>query len=209
MPRKVVLGGMGSSGWTNPHDLDPMVVKAEAISDHPLKPLDKAAAMHTLHVMQHKELTGLEYPNMTSFKDGARWAMEEKKSTTTKRTMDMQQSADEYVRNQKPCVQDYGFTLYNGDQMTNAFEAGAQWQREHVWHDAKEKPRKGAYIVALKGSGKPLAGEFDSSKTNSGNGLTAFTIVVNRQDGKADMKITCIEKWAYLEDLMTEEESIN
>ena len=39
--------------------------------------LEAAAAAHYLKVMKHKEEKGLEYPNMASFKDGARFVIEQ------------------------------------------------------------------------------------------------------------------------------------
>lgn len=66
-----------------------------------------------------------------------------------------------------------------------AFEAGAKWRVNSVWHNTSEKPKNGAMIIALRNKYSPIiCGPFNF-------------------DWKETMEVFGLKKWAYVEDLLS------
>lgn len=65
-----------------------------------------------------------------------------------------------------------------------AFEAGAKWRVNSVWHNTSEKPKNGAMIVALRSKYSPIiCGPFNFDWTET-------------------VEDFLLKKWAYVEDLL-------
>lgn len=79
-----------------------------------------------------------------------------------------------------------GEILPNGKELINfqeekAFRAGAQWQKEHVWHDAREEMSSNKNILIWRKD-------------------HFCEIIFSALDIKS--KIGLIDKWAYLSDIL-------
>nr|DAU53048.1 MAG TPA: hypothetical protein [Caudoviricetes sp.] len=66
-----------------------------------------------------------------------------------------------------------------------AFEAGAKWSVNSVWHNVSEKPKKGAMIIALRSKYSPII-------------LGPFNFY-----WKEIIEMFGLKKWAYVEDLLS------
>lgn len=67
----------------------------------------------------------------------------------------------------------------------NLFVKGANWQRNHVWHNASEEPEHEREILLLCVDGTTFKGFYEGGDLD-----TAIDIICNG------------EKWAYLSDLL-------
>lgn len=94
---------------------------------------------------------------------------------------DLEEASVEYENNNP-------FAGYSG---SSDFRAGAQWQRNHVWHDISEKPDMRKFVVFSDGKETmtpPLRNPFDD--------YPMLIDVANRKYGGG------YKVWAYLEDLL-------
>ena len=62
------------------------------------------------------------------------------------------------------------------------FKAGAEWQRNHVWHKRTEQPKDGSLVLVMRGDVGLIAGP-------------------NHDDWEDIVKELNLETWAYLSDL--------
>lgn len=58
----------------------------------------------------------------------------------------IEKAADDYSVEIMPAYSDGYFERY---QLADAFEYGAQWRIDSVWHDASESPRTGDRIIVI------------------------------------------------------------
>lgn len=70
------------------------------------------------------------------------------------------------------------------------FKAGAEWRINSVWHDAKEKPKVGEFIVCVHEKGK-LMGILQEDQ-----------IFVSSRPGCVLYRFSETIQWAYLNDLL-------
>lgn len=85
------------------------------------------------------------------------------------------------------------------DDLETAFEAGAQWQRNSVWHDVEELPKQGSLIAVFDGKDMHLWRAEDI--VNVINGIRVVSITV-----KECFIRQHIIKWAYIKDLIPTED---
>lgn len=45
------------------------------------------------------------------------------------------------------CLVYYGGSAITKDDIENSFKAGAEWQRNHIWHNIDEPPTQGEFIL--------------------------------------------------------------
>ena len=62
----------------------------------------------------------------------------------------LQKAAEEYVKLYTVQAESYEACAEKED-VGKSFIAGAQWQRNSVWHEASEKPERGKYILIRDG----------------------------------------------------------
>lgn len=96
----------------------------------------------------------------------------------------IERAADLYSANATPTFVDGCFARH---ATADAFEAGAQWRINSVWHDASEQPRRNTWYIAQIGDSA-----FDT-----------FTDSANWKSYAKGLNIIC---WAYLEDLLPNKE---
>lgn len=85
------------------------------------------------------------------------------------------------------------------DDLETAFENGAQWQRNSVWHDVEELPKQGSLIAVFDGKDMHLWRAEDI--VNVINGIRVVSITV-----KECFIRQHIIKWAYIKDLIPTED---
>lgn len=68
------------------------------------------------------------------------------------------------------------------------FIAGANWRINKMWHDASEKPKQGCMTLVVCSNG------------------TSYVCGPNYSDWNDAVRVFLIERWAYIEDLLPEEE---
>ena len=68
-------------------------------------------------------------------------------------------------------------------ERNKAFKAGAEWQRNRVWHKRTEQPKDGSLVLVMRGDVGLIAGP-------------------NHDDWEDIVKELNLETWVYLSDLM-------
>lgn len=95
---------------------------------------------------------------------------------------DIERAADVYSAEKHPS---YTNGQYDNIAIAEAFEDGAQWRINSVWHDVSEEPKNGEYIILM----------------TSHDIATAWHATPNYMQ---DFKRFNIKKWAYVKDLLPE-----
>lgn len=78
------------------------------------------------------------------------------------------------------------------DDLERAFENGADWRINSVWHDASEVPQRKGYILVQINNECPI--------------YVTWSINVNPKDWDKTVERTNAVKWAYIEDLLPTKE---
>lgn len=68
-------------------------------------------------------------------------------------------------------------------ERNKAFKAGAEWQRNHVWHKCTEQPKDSSLVLVMKGNVGFIAGP-------------------NHEGWEDTVKHLGLEAWVYLDDLL-------
>lgn len=80
-----------------------------------------------------------------------------------------------------------------------AFEAGAKWRINSVWHDVEELPKQGSLIAVFDGNDMHLWRAEDIENVINGRKIISITL-------KECFIRQHIIKWAYVEDLLPNKE---
>ena len=94
---------------------------------------------------------------------------------------DIERKCHQYAREATPAYTNGDFDKY---AIAQAFEDGAEWRINSVWHDAKEKPADGEVILIVTDDNHPII-----CGPNNSDFFKTLT----------DLRM---ERWAYLDDLL-------
>lgn len=94
---------------------------------------------------------------------------------------DIERKCHQYAREATPSYTNGDFDRY---AIAQAFEDGAEWRINSVWHDAKEKPADGEVILIVTDDNHPII-----CGPNNSDFFKTLT----------DLRM---ERWAYVKDLL-------
>lgn len=77
---------------------------------------------------------------------------------------------------------------YDNYDLSEAFEAGADWRIKSVWHDASEFPSRYSSVLISSGVRRPY-----------------IMKPINREHWAKYIEHNCVKRWAYLSDLLPQE----
>lgn len=100
----------------------------------------------------------------------------------------LEQAADKYTLDTCDSVESF-------PDLKQGFIAGANWQRNSVWHDASKEPKEGEQIIIYCDDNYANAGFYDSN----------YKVV---DYGEGDVRWDEVQKWAYLSDLLPNEKEV-